>query len=110
MLFSEKVYNFLKQLALVILPALAAAYFSIAQIWGLPNAEEVVGTITVIDTLMGVLLKLSSSQYNKSEEKYDGALRLVDTEDGTQLHFDQLDSHAVMTKGAVLLKIKDENP
>jgi hypothetical protein len=62
---SNKVYDVLKWIAMVFLPAIATLYFALAGIWGLPNAEEVVGTITAIDTFMGVLLGISSAQYNK---------------------------------------------
>ena len=60
---SNKLYDILKWIALVLLPALGTAYFGIAQIWGLPYAEQVVGTITVIDTFLGVILGISSKQY-----------------------------------------------
>ena len=62
---SNKLYDILKWIAMVFLPAIATLYFALAGIWGLPHAEEVVGTITAIDTFMGVLLGISSAQYNK---------------------------------------------
>ena len=36
-----------------------------AQIWGLPYGEQIVGTITAIDTFLGVLLGISTANYNK---------------------------------------------
>jgi len=81
---SDKMYDVLKKIALVILPAIAAAYFSLAQIWHLPKAESVVGTITVIDTFLGVLLGISSSNYNKSDTKYDGSLEVDNSHDTKQ--------------------------
>ena len=65
---SNKVYDVLKWIALVALPAIGTLYFALAGIWGFPCAEEVVGTITAIDTFMGVLLGISSVQYNKKAE------------------------------------------
>lgn len=62
---SNKTYDILKYIALIVLPAVGAAYFGLAQIWGLPFGEEIVGTITVIDTLLGALLKISTDEYNK---------------------------------------------
>lgn len=62
---SNKTYDILKYIALIVLPAIGAAYFGLAQIWGLPYGEEIVGTITVIDTLLGALLKISTDEYNK---------------------------------------------
>jgi len=72
-----KVYDFLKFLAMVLLPAVGAAYFSLAGIWGLPNADQVVGTITVIDTLLGVLLRISTNAYDKLPEAYDGHIAIL---------------------------------
>lgn len=51
----------------VCLPAIATLYFALAGIWGFPYGEEVVGTITAVDTFLGVLLGISSAQYNKKQ-------------------------------------------
>lgn len=64
---SNKVYNVLKWIAQICLPAIATAYFGLAGIWGFPYGEEIVGTITVVDTFLGVLLGISSAQYNKKK-------------------------------------------
>lgn len=61
----NKTYDILKFIAQIILPAIATLYFALATIWGLPLAEEVVGTITAIDLFLGTLLGLSSISYNK---------------------------------------------
>lgn len=67
---SNKVYDILKYIAQIILPALATLYFALAGIWDLPYGEEVVGTITAIDTFLGCILKLSAdSYYKKINEK-----------------------------------------
>lgn len=65
MLMSNKVYDVLKWIALVLLPALGALYFGLANIWGFPYAEEVVGTVSVIDTFLGAILMISTNEYNK---------------------------------------------
>jgi hypothetical protein len=57
-------YERLKWIAQVGLPALGALYFGLAGIWGLPAAEQVVGSIVVIDTFLGVILQISTAQYN----------------------------------------------
>ena len=64
----DKVYDILKYVAQVVLPAIGTLYFALAGIWGLPYGEEIVGTITAIDTFLGALLMLSTSQYNKTKE------------------------------------------
>lgn len=65
---SNKIYDILKWVALVVLPALATLYFALSGIWGFPYGEQVVGTITAIDTFLGALLGISSINYNKKEE------------------------------------------
>ena len=68
-MLSNKAYDILKWIALIVLPAIATLYFGIAQIWGLPYGEQVVGTITVIDTFLGTILGISNYNYMKKEEK-----------------------------------------
>ena len=62
---SNKVYDTLKWIAMYLLPALGTLYFALSGIWGLPYGEQIVGTITAIDTFLGVILGISTSQYNK---------------------------------------------
>ena len=64
---SNKLYDILKWIALILLPALGTLYFALAGIWGFPYAEQVVGTITAIDTFLGVLLGISANTYKKGD-------------------------------------------
>lgn len=65
MILSNKWYNVLKWITQYFLPALGTLYFALAGIWGFPYGEEVVGTITAVDTFLGVLLGISTVQYKK---------------------------------------------
>lgn len=65
MKMSNKVYDVLKWIAMVVLPAISTLYFALAGIWGLPYGEQVVGTIAAVDTFIGVVLGISSVQYKK---------------------------------------------
>jgi hypothetical protein len=65
MKLDKKVYDVLKYIAQIVLPAIATFYFALSQIWGLPYGEEIVGTISAIDVLLGALLGISTMQYNK---------------------------------------------
>lgn len=67
MKFSNKTYDFLKWVAQYLLPAAGTLYFALAGIWGFPYGEQVVGTITAVDTFLGVILGISTIQYNKSD-------------------------------------------
>ena len=66
---SNKVYDTLKWIAMYLLPALGTLYFALAGIWGLPYGEQIVGTITAVDTFLGVILGISTTQYNKRVDK-----------------------------------------
>ena len=66
---NNKVYDILKWVAQIVLPALGALYFALAQIWGLPYGEEIVGTITAIDCFLGAILGISNVQYKKKIEQ-----------------------------------------
>lgn len=74
MKMNDKTYDILKWVAQIVLPATGTFYFAIASIWGFPYAEQVVGTITAVDTLLGALLGISASNYKKSGQ--DGILHI----------------------------------
>lgn len=65
MKMNNKTYDTLKWIAQYLLPALGALYFALAGIWGLPYGEQIVGTIVAVDTFLGVILGISTVQYNK---------------------------------------------
>lgn len=64
---NDKLYDILKSIALIWLPAIGTLYFALAGIWGLPFAEQIVGTLTAIDTFLGAILGISSAQYKKTK-------------------------------------------
>ena len=64
---SNRLYDVLKWIALIALPAVGTLYFALSSIWGLPYGEEIVGTITAIDVFLGALLGISTAQYNKGQ-------------------------------------------
>ena len=66
-MMNNKTYDLLKWIAQIALPALGALYFALAQIWGLPYGEQIVGTITAIDCFLGALLGISTMLYNKGK-------------------------------------------
>lgn len=65
-MFNDKVYKVLKWIAMYFLPALGTLYFTLAGIWGLPYGEQIVGTVTAIDTFLGILLGISTYQYTEN--------------------------------------------
>ncbi len=69
MKMTDKMYDIMKWVAMYLLPALGTLYFALAGIWGFPYGEEIVGTITAIDTFLGVILGISTARYKKSDGK-----------------------------------------
>ena len=67
MKMSNKVYDALVWVAMIVLPAIGTLYSTLASIWGLPFGEQIVGTIVAVDTCLGAILKISNVQYNKSK-------------------------------------------
>lgn len=108
-LLSNGAYDKLKFLAVILLPALGTLYFGLAEIWGLPKAQEVVGTIVVVDTFLGVLLQLANSQYQSSDARFDGSLTITPNPDELTTDMNvKLDPQAVATKKEIQVKIRRE--
>lgn len=63
---SNKLYDRLKFVAQILLPVLGTLYFALAGIWGVPSAEQIVGTIIAVDALLGVLLYVFTARYQGS--------------------------------------------
>ena len=68
---SNRVYDCLKRLAQLWLPSAGALYFALASIWGLPYAEQIVGTITAVDAFLGAILGISTKLYNAKQGALD---------------------------------------
>lgn len=83
-MMSNNVYDKLKWIAQILLPALGTLYYGLAKLWNLPAAEEVVGTIVLVDAFLGALLVVSTRQYEKGEFKYDGTAYVGERADGTK--------------------------
>lgn len=64
MKMSNKVYDVLKWVVMIVLPAISALYAGLSGIWGFPYAEQVVGTISCITVFLGALLGISTKNYN----------------------------------------------
>lgn len=66
---SNKVYDILKTIALVVLPALATLVIAVFEIWGLPYGAQIGATITAVATFLGAILSVSSAKYKASNNK-----------------------------------------
>ena len=75
MKLSNSVYDALKFIAQILLPAIGTLYFALSKIWGteiFPYPAEIVGTITAVDAFLGAILGISTMQYNKDQPPLDG--------------------------------------
>lgn len=69
MKMSNKVYDILKFIAQIVLPALGTLWAALGKIWGWPLVTEITATICAVDTFLGALLGISSYNYNKQEQQ-----------------------------------------
>lgn len=86
-MLNDSAYNVVKRSATIVLPALATLYFALAQIWHLPKTEEVVGTITAMNTFLGVIIQISKKSYYASNAPYVGEIKVEESEDGSRKVF-----------------------
>jgi hypothetical protein len=108
-MLSDAAYDKLKWVAQILLPALGTLYFTVAQIYGLPYAEQVVGTIVAVDAFLGVVLGLSSASYTKETEgKMIGFIDVEETQDGKKmkLNFPSEDPHDIVNHDKVTFKVR----
>lgn len=68
MKFSNRAYDILKWIALVVLPALASLYIGLGQLWNIPYPEQISGTIMLVDAFLGAILGISSINYAKENK------------------------------------------
>ena len=66
---NNKVYDILKWVAMIVLPAIGTLYLTLSGIWGLPYGEQIAGSITAIDTFLGAILMISSISYKKKVDE-----------------------------------------
>lgn len=62
---SDKLYDILKTVCTIFLPATATLYASLSGIWGLPLAKEICGTLAAVELFIGAIIGISSAAYKK---------------------------------------------
>jgi len=61
----DKLYDILKWVVIIVLPAIATLYAALSAVWAWPHSDQVVTTITAVDTFLGAVLCISTATYNK---------------------------------------------
>jgi len=70
---SNKVYDRLKNIALIIIPALTMLWTTIGETWNIPYTTQVAKTISAVGVFLGASLKISTYYYNKKKEEKKNA-------------------------------------
>ena len=71
MKINDKLYDILKWVAIICLPALGTLYHALSGLWDLPYSAEIVGTISAVTTCLGIMLGISTAEYHKSQKEED---------------------------------------
>jgi|ERR1041384_3563055 hypothetical protein len=106
-LFSGRAYEWFKFLATIMLPAVATLYLTLGDLWDFPKIQEVVGTITAINAVLGLFLKVSSNQYHNNEDKaFDGIINIDDSGPKTQVGWQWLQDPRDLAKSGVFKVVR----
>lgn len=109
MRITNKVYDVIKWIVLIVIPAIITLYSTIGGIWGFPYVQQITGTLAAIDVFLGVVMKVSGVSYNKT---YDGVLNIDtisdDETDRYLFEVDDLDNLADKDKITLKIKTKTE--
>lgn len=99
---SNASYDLLRRFVEIILPGVGSLYFGVAQIWGLPNADKVVGTVAVLTIFMALVLRASRSSFNAQEPQYDG--EVIQDEDGVYRIQPSVEAEELISKKQLVFK------
>lgn len=102
---NDRVYKPLKYGAQIVLPAVATLYLAIATLWGFSHTEQVVGTITAVNTFLGVVLGLSTISYNKASAGFDGTMVVEETSDKKIFSMEDVDPDQIERKDSVTFRV-----
>lgn len=106
-MITGKLYDYLKWLAQVLLPAFGALYVALAALWHFPAPQEVAGTVLAVDAFLGVILGISQVAYANATT--GGTLNVLETD--TSIGYDlELDGHPeeLKDKKEVRFKVKHQ--
>lgn len=111
-IMTDGTYDLSKKLVQIWLPAIGSLYFGLGNIWGFPEIENVLGSITVITVFLGTVLNVSHNRYKESDDAVDGNVLVHKNEDRTvaTLEFHKDDAQTVLTNNQVIKFRVQERP
>ncbi len=68
MKINNKVYDILKWVAVLLLPALSTFIAYVFPLWGIPYGNEIAKTITALAVFIGAIIGISSIAYQKDKK------------------------------------------
>jgi len=92
-MIGSKLYDTLKFLAQIFIPALGTLYVALAAIYSWGHVDEVAGTVVAVDTFLGVLVSYLKLKYDASDERFDGEINVIETPSGKTVMDMQLNKH-----------------
>lgn len=105
---TNKVYDDLKFVAQIVLPALGTLYFALAGIWGFPYGEQIVGTIAAVDAFLGAILQISSDKYYKAGKDVAGTLTVDPDAEIIDFQFGEMTAEDLANMAQVKVKVDYE--
>ena len=106
MKMSSKVYDILKYIAQIVLPAMGTLYAALSPLWGLPYAEAIVGTIVAVDAFLGALLQISSDQCYKEGRDVAGTLSIDPENDAADFDFSGMSAEELQSQKVVKVNVE----
>lgn len=103
---SGRNYEYLKIVTTILLPAIATLYLTLGAIWNFPKVDQVVSTITALTVFLGVMLKVSSVQYNREDKNFDGVIVVDDSGPRTVVQMQHTVDPRDLTKQGVFKVVK----
>ena len=106
MRITNKVYDVIKWIVTIVIPAIITLYATLGNVWNLPYVEQITATLAAINVFLGAVIQISSSNYNKT---YDGILHVdtVSDEESDKYLFEIDDLDDIIDKDKITLKINN---
>lgn len=107
-ILAPKLYDKVKFIVQVLLPAFGTLYFTLGNIWSWPNIEQVLGSTTAIGLFLGAIVGISSASYNASNARFDGAMTYEFDESGKATYLLEVegDPSDLHYKDQIVFKVK----
>ena len=86
MTLNNRVYDILKWVALIVLPALAKLIAGVFGVWDIPYGPQIAETIEYVQLFLAAVLMVSHVQYIKRETFSSDDIKEITQEDDDDVH------------------------